>query len=122
MKLKTLAACLLFAGMAVSAMAEDATAFPEKPIQLVVPYPPGGVNDAVARIVGQQMSDDMGQSVVIVNRPGGGTVIGTETVARARSDGYTLLICHCRHHRIRIADKYPWLGSSSRRADRTRLS
>jgi tripartite-type tricarboxylate transporter receptor subunit TctC len=92
MKLKTLATCLLFAGMVVSAMAEDATAFPEKPIQLVVPYPPGGVNDAVARIVGQQMSDDMGQSVVIVNRPGGGTVIGTETVARARPDGYTLLM------------------------------
>ena len=66
--------------------------FPTKPIMLVVPYPPGGANDMLGRLIGQKMSEALGQPVVIDNKPGAGTIIGTGIVAKAAPDGYTLLI------------------------------
>jgi tripartite-type tricarboxylate transporter receptor subunit TctC len=82
-----LALCIAFA--AAGAGAAD---YPANPIRLVVPYPPGGPNDLIARVVGQKLTELMGQPVIIVNRPGASTMIGAEAVAKAPADGYTLLL------------------------------
>ncbi|HUH58569.1 MAG TPA: tripartite tricarboxylate transporter substrate binding protein [Candidimonas sp.] len=71
--------------------AAAATAYPEQPITLVVPFPPGGTSDTLARGIAKGMTDRLGVSVVVENKGGGGTVIGTQRVARAKADGYTLL-------------------------------
>lgn len=68
------------------------TTYPTQPITIVVPFPPGGSADTISRLVGQRLSDRLGQPVVIDNRPGAGTVVGATYVARAPADGYTLLI------------------------------
>jgi tripartite-type tricarboxylate transporter receptor subunit TctC len=68
-----------------------AQAYPTRPVRWIVPAPPGGPLDLVARLLGQWLSERLGQPFIIENRPGGGTNIGTETVARAPADGYTLL-------------------------------
>ena len=79
---------------AMSAMAMLATAqnFPTKPMRLVVGYTPGGAVDFTARLIGQKMTEMIGQPVVIENRPGASTAIATEKVAIAGADGYTLLL------------------------------
>ena len=68
-----------------------AQSYPEKPIKLVVPFPPGGPIDTMARLVAQGMSSNLGQQVVVENRPGAGSTIGSKAVASADPDGYTLL-------------------------------
>jgi len=67
-------------------------AYPNKPVRLIVPFPPGGGNDIVGRVIGGKLGELMGRQVVIDNRGGGGTIIGTELVAKAVPDGYTLLL------------------------------
>jgi len=69
-----------------------AQAYPSRPVRLVVSFPAGGVNDILARLMGQWLSERLGQPIVIENRPGAGTNIGTEAVVRAAPDGYTLLL------------------------------
>jgi tripartite-type tricarboxylate transporter receptor subunit TctC len=83
----------LFAGMAL-ALAANATAqtFPSRPIQVVVPYAPGGVVDFVGRTLGQRLSQQVGQPVVTDNRPGAGGIIGIEYTARSAPDGHTLVV------------------------------
>jgi tripartite-type tricarboxylate transporter receptor subunit TctC len=66
--------------------------YPEKQVTIVVPYPPGGVTDVYGRALAQRLSQIWGQPVVVDNKPGGGTVIGTQLVSRASADGYTLLL------------------------------
>lgn len=78
------------AALACSATLAVAQGFPNQPIKWVVPYPPGGGSDVVARMVGAAMATALGQPVVIDNRPGAATLIGAEAVARAKPDGYTM--------------------------------
>jgi tripartite-type tricarboxylate transporter receptor subunit TctC len=75
-------------------MVGDAAAadYPAKPVKLVVPYAPGGGADGVARIVGKKASESLGQPIVIENKGGAGAILGTEIVAKAEPDGYTLLL------------------------------
>nr|WP_238263109.1 tripartite tricarboxylate transporter substrate binding protein [Cupriavidus pauculus] len=68
-----------------------ADTFPSKPIQLVIPFPPGGATDVIGRLVGKKLGDKLGQTVVVDNRPGAGTIVGASYVAKAAPDGYTLL-------------------------------
>jgi len=81
---------VLAAGFAAGPAA--AQAFPSKVVQLVVPFPPGGSSDAVARAMSEPLSRALGQNVVVVNRPGANMIIGAEVVARAPADGHTVLI------------------------------
>jgi tripartite-type tricarboxylate transporter receptor subunit TctC len=76
----------------LSATTAWAQAFPTKPVRLVVGYAAGGVNDILARLTGQWLSERLGQSFIVENKPGAGSNIATETVARAPADGYTLLL------------------------------
>jgi tripartite-type tricarboxylate transporter receptor subunit TctC len=71
--------------------------YPTRPVRLVVPVAPGGGADITARLIGQWLSERLGQQFIIENRPGGGTNIGTETVAHAPPDGYTLLLVNLTH-------------------------
>ena len=71
------------------ALAQD---YPSKPIRIIVPYPPGGFNDTLARTLGQKFTESWHQPVIVDNRPGGGSTIGTNLAAKAPADGYTLLI------------------------------
>ena len=77
---------LFFAGMA------SAQNFPMKPVRIVVPFPAGGSADFFSRLIGQKLSESWGQQVIVDNRPGAATVIGTQFVARAPADGYTILV------------------------------
>ncbi|MGJ7602795.1 Bug family tripartite tricarboxylate transporter substrate binding protein [Variovorax sp. LT1R20] len=80
------------AALAVHRAATAQGAWPQRPIRLVIPFAVGGGTDIVARMIGQTLSQQLGQPVVIDNKPGASTLIGTEIVARARPDGYTLLL------------------------------
>lgn len=82
------------AALALTAFASPAIAqeYPARPIKIVVPYAPGGGADTVARIVAKKVSENIGQSIVIENKGGAGSIVGTEQVAKAEPDGYTLLL------------------------------
>src|SRR6218665_3022453 len=70
----------------------QATKYPEKPIKIVVPYTPGGFNDTMARVFAKHLQDTWGQVVTVDNRPGAGTMLGTDAGAKAPPDGYTLVV------------------------------
>ena len=76
-------------GLSPAAWALD---YPTRPVTIIVPVPPGGALDILARLMGQWLGQRLGQSFVVENRPGGGTNIGVEVVVRAAADGYTLLL------------------------------
>ena len=84
-----LAAGLLAAGLAFAAQAQQ---YPTRPVKWIVPYPPAGTTDVLARIVAQYLSEKLGQQFIVENKPGGGNNIGTETALRSPPDGYTMLL------------------------------
>ena len=86
-----ISAALLALPLALGASAASAQAYPSKSIRWLVPYPAGGGADFLARTIGQQLSTQIGQSVVVENKPGGNTAIAASDVARAPADGYTML-------------------------------
>ena len=86
------AVCAMPALAAQPKSADAAPGFPNRPLRMIVPFAPQGPNDQLARMVGAKLSESWGQQVVIDNRPGGGTVIGTELAVRAPADGHTMLM------------------------------
>ena len=92
--------CLLLAMVGSSNLATAQNAadkYPEKAIKIVVPFPPGGSTDALGRAVAQKLQEKLGQSVVVENRPGASTLIGSAAVAKAAPDGYTLIVSVSSH-------------------------
>lgn len=90
MTLGVIAGVMLLVGALVSA--GHAQSYPSQPIRLVLPWSPGGTTDILGRIIAPKLSEQLGQPVVIENRPGGGSHVGTEYVAKARPDGYTIIL------------------------------
>jgi len=82
---------LLFVFLSICAPFSGAQTYPSKPVRVVIPYPPGGGAEAAARLLTVHLTQSLGQSFVIDPKPGGNTLIGTEMVAKAQADGYTLL-------------------------------
>src|SRR5688500_5259509 len=90
--------CLSLVFAAPAALAQTrATDYPNKFVRFIVPYAPGGSSDVLARAVGQKLGDALGQSFVIDNRPGAGSMIGTDVAAKATPDGYTLILSDMPH-------------------------
>jgi len=83
--------------LAASIVAVAQPAYPSKPIRLIVPFPAGGSTDPVARLIGQELAEALGQPIVIDNRPGANTIIGTDAAAKAPADGHTLLYTASTH-------------------------
>jgi len=84
--------CVLALVLTALCAAASAQTFPSKPLRILVPFPPGGGTDVAARALGEHLSRELGQPVVVDNRPGGNSVIATELAARAEADGHTLLL------------------------------
>jgi len=83
---------LLKLSLLLTATCALSQAFPNKPLRIIVPFPPGGGAESTARLMAQKLSEGLGQPVLVETRPGAGGNIGTEAVARAQADGYTLLL------------------------------
>jgi tripartite-type tricarboxylate transporter receptor subunit TctC len=90
--LGALGALALACSLPLSSWAQTAQSYPNKPIRLVVPFAPGGAADILGRLIADRLQKDLGQAVIIVNRDGGGTIIGADFVAKSPADGYTLLL------------------------------
>lgn len=91
---RTILAAGACASLAGAAWAQE---WPAKPITIVVPFPPGGTTDLVARALGEQLGKGLGQPVIVENRPGAGTTLGADYVAKSKADGYTLLMGAVHH-------------------------
>lgn len=85
------ACCALIAASSLAQKPDSATGFPSRPIRVIVPFTPGGQPDIFARLVGQKVSESLGQQMIVDNRTGAGGMVGSKTVADANPDGYTLL-------------------------------
>ncbi len=84
--------CVLGLALAVAAQLGSAQSFPSKPIHLIVPYPPGGGTDIMARLLSESLRQDLGQPVLVENKPGAGGALGAAQVAHGAADGYTVLV------------------------------
>ncbi|MGZ9037845.1 MAG: tripartite tricarboxylate transporter substrate binding protein [Burkholderiales bacterium] len=93
MAIALFAAAATTAGAALAQAPAKGETYPNRPIRLIVPFGPGGGSDYVGRLVGQKLTEQMAQTVVVDNRPGAASLVGTEIVARAAPDGYTLCLC-----------------------------
>ena len=100
---------LLLASTTPSLAQSPAARYPDKPIKIIVPYPAGGSVDAIARALGQRMQENWGQPVLIDNRPGGSTLIGTTAAAKSAADGHTLIVSVSTHTtNPAMRDKMPY--------------
>jgi tripartite-type tricarboxylate transporter receptor subunit TctC len=95
-----LLACLLLTAATLLAPAAHAQGYPTKPIRLVIPFPAGGATDIFGRAVSQKLGERLGQAIVVDNKPGAGGSIGSDIVAKAAPDGYTLLLATSSTHSI----------------------
>ena len=92
MRWKKLWCAVALAAIASVAFAQGDGSYPNRPIRFIVPYPPGGGTDFTAREIGNRVSETLGQTVVIDNRPGAGATLGHNLAAKAAPDGYTILL------------------------------
>src|ERR671919_481685 len=92
MRIPGLKNLVVAAALAITGTAACAQDYPSKPLRLILPYAPGGIIDYVGRTLAQRLSENIGQPVVAENRPGAGGIAGTDFVAKAPPDGYTLLL------------------------------
>lgn len=90
--IRYITALLLMAAVSLASAEDDAARYPEQPIKLVVVYQAGGANDIVARVLADRMTRALGQSVMVINRPGGNGMVGAQAVANSAPDGYTVLM------------------------------
>src|SRR5690606_11248455 len=91
------------AALAATFTSALANQYPTRPVTMVVPFPPGGITDNIARVVGARLSERLGQQVVVDNKPGAGGSLSAEQVARAAPDGYTILVGTVGTHAINLA-------------------
>ncbi len=97
-------------------------AWPNHPIRLIVPFPPGGSNDTIARVLGDELAARLGQPVVVENKTGAGGIIGTVSVTKSPPDGYTLLIASTTIATSTASGKKPPYGKSTNNLERSRSS
>jgi len=98
--MKNSACVLLLCACATAGSVAVAQDYPSKPVRLIVPFPPGGGNDTIARLMGQKLAPALGQQVLVDNRPGAGGTIGADLAAKAPADGYTLFLAGVASHGI----------------------
>jgi len=91
---------LLTVLLCVAAAQAFAQGYPAKPVRMIIPYPPGGGNDTLGRLFAAKLGERIGQPVVVENRPGAGTIIGTEAAAKSPPDGYTILLSSIATHAL----------------------
>ena len=94
---RPLAAILIAVWCSASVWAQTGVAYPNRPVRFIVPYAPGGSSDVIARLLGQKLADALGQPFVVDNRPGAGSMIGTDLAARAAPDGHTIILSDMPH-------------------------
>jgi tripartite-type tricarboxylate transporter receptor subunit TctC len=82
--------------------------YPTKPIRLIVPFPPGGSTTIMARLIGQRLTESWGQQIVVDNRGGGNTIIGSEALVKAPPDGHTILLVTSTHQGLRSRRDIGW--------------
>ena len=104
---RALVAALLALSIPV-ALAADPPRYPSKPIKLIVPVPPGGGVDLLARVIGQKMGEGLGVPVVIENKPGASAAIGTDMLAKSPPDGYTIMMAYTAHATNPLLSKLPY--------------
>ncbi|MBL8524863.1 MAG: tripartite tricarboxylate transporter substrate binding protein [Betaproteobacteria bacterium] len=100
---KQLLMAILLGLISVNAAAQGAATYPNKPIKIVVPFPPGGATDILARSIGAELQKTFNQSVIVENKPGGGGNLGADTVAKSAPDGYTLVMGTVGTHAINMS-------------------
>ena len=98
---------LALAALLAAPLALHAQAWPSKQIRIIVPFPPGGFNDTLGRILANDLPKTLGQPVIVENKPGGGSVVGTELAAKAAPDGYTLFVVRCPSRWCRACTRRP---------------
>jgi len=94
---RTILAVLTVAAAVFAPLASAAQGYPNRPIHLVLPFSPGGTTDVPGRIIAQKLSEALGEPIIVENKPGAGSTIGTDFVAKAKPDGYTLLLTSTTH-------------------------
>ena len=94
--------------LALSSVAVAQQGYPNRPIRFITPYAPGGSTSVMARLVGQHLTERWGQNVIVDNRPGGNTIIGTEALVRSAPDGYTILLVTTTHTILSSLTKTPY--------------
>jgi len=96
----------MLVALSVSATAQQV--YPNRPIRFITPYAPGGSTSVMARLIGQHLTERWGQNVIVDNRPGGNTIIGTETLVRSPPDGYTILLVTSTHSILSSLTRTPY--------------